>query len=65
MVFGMCNSQLSIGRPKMRNGMPWPRRWAAIERPYGPAPTIAISVMRGNRSFEKANRIETHQPIRY
>src|SRR5580692_4272214 len=50
---GMWDNQLSMGRPKMRNGMPWPRRWAARESPYGPAPTIAISVMRVNRSFKR------------
>ena len=42
MPFGMCASQLSIGRPKMRNGMPLRRKCAAIDSPYGPAPIIAV-----------------------
>src|ERR1700728_5388083 len=42
MPFGMCASQLSMGRPKMRNGMPRRRKCAAIDSPYGPAPTIAV-----------------------
>src|SRR5271166_4830006 len=42
MPFGMCASQLSIGRPKMRNGMPLRRKCAAIESPYGPAPMMAV-----------------------
>src|SRR5580700_3632125 len=45
MPFGMCASQLSMGRPKMRNGMPRPRKCAAMESPYGPAPTMTFSNM--------------------
>src|SRR6266566_3186824 len=44
MPLGMCASQLSMGRPKMRNGIPRWRKCAAIESPYGPAPTTAIFV---------------------
>jgi hypothetical protein len=42
MPLGMCANQLSIGRPKMRKGMPRRRKCAAIESPYGPAPIIAV-----------------------
>src|SRR4029077_17643960 len=45
MPFGMCANQLSIGRPKMRNGIPLRRRCAATESPYGPAPMIAVLSM--------------------
>ena len=33
MPFGMCASQLSIARPKIRNGTPLCRKWAATESP--------------------------------
>src|SRR5271154_6273844 len=45
MPFGMCARQLSIGRPKIRNGMPLRRKCAATESPYGPAPMIAVLSM--------------------
>src|SRR5579872_4289211 len=45
MPFGICASQLSIVRPNMRNGIPRRRKCAAMESPYGPAPTMAISNM--------------------
>ncbi len=41
---GICDCQLYIGVPKMRNPTPRERKCAANERPYGPAPTIAIGV---------------------
>src|SRR5580704_386322 len=44
--FGMCASQLSIGRPKTRKGIPLRRKCAATESPYGPAPMIAVLSMR-------------------
>src|SRR5215469_2482137 len=43
--FGMCASQLSIVRPTIRKGMPWWRKYAAIESPYGPAPMMAVFSM--------------------
>src|SRR5277367_2873930 len=45
MPLGMCASQLSMGRPKIRNGMPLRRKCAATESPYGPAPMIAVLSM--------------------
>src|SRR5580704_11499288 len=45
MPFGMCDSQLSMGRPKIRNGTPLRRRCAATDSPYGPAPMIAVLSM--------------------
>src|SRR6185312_14189308 len=38
---GMLSCQLCMGSPKIRKGTPRTRRWAAMERPYGPAPTMA------------------------
>jgi hypothetical protein len=35
--------QKRIGYPKMRNGTWRRRKWLAMERPYGPAPTMTTS----------------------
>ncbi|GGX62455.1 hypothetical protein GCM10010358_16050 [Streptomyces minutiscleroticus] len=37
----MCARQLTMGSPKTRTGMPRARRWAAVDRPNGPAPITA------------------------
>ena len=44
MPSGIAVRHVCIGEPKTRKSAPRPRRWAAIDRPYGPAPTIAMSV---------------------
>src|SRR5439155_25692428 len=41
MPLGICDSQLSIGRPKARHAIPRWRKCAATDSPYGPAPMIA------------------------
>ena len=39
---GVCFNQNSIGSPKVRGFLPFECKAAATERPYGPAPIIAI-----------------------
>lgn len=45
MPFGIWVSQVCMGLPKMRKLTPRGGRWAAMESPYGPAPTIATSTI--------------------
>jgi hypothetical protein len=33
-----------MGAPNIRKGTPFDWRWAAIDKPYGPAPIMATSV---------------------
>jgi hypothetical protein len=40
----MRERQFFMGSPKMRNETPAARKWAAIDRPYGPAPMMATSI---------------------
>src|SRR5579863_7614446 len=64
MPIGMCASQLSMGRPKMRKGMPRCRKCAATESPYGPAPMIAVlSITLSYRPFAGKVAAKKYGPI--
>src|SRR3954453_20989626 len=43
MLLGMCPAQVLSGLPNTRKSIPCAAKWAARERPWGPAPITATS----------------------
>ncbi len=60
MPFGMRLRQLCMGVPKIRYGTRYLLRWAATERPYGPAPKMATSTVPGLTTWNLSQRRVAH-----